>query len=115
MRTHPYLDLDPATAVETIDPEHRLGEVRGKRVLCLAGAGGRQSVAFSLRGARVTVLDISERMLQRDREAAAHRQLSIETIRGNMRDLSSFDPDSFNIVWQPYSLNFVPDVGTVFW
>lgn len=109
-----YLDLDAATAIEKIDPEHRLGELDGKRVPCLAGGGGRQSVAFAILGASVTVLDVSSRMLQRGRVAAADYQLSIETMQGDMRDLSLFGPASFNIVWQPYSLNFVPDVRAVF-
>lgn len=31
-----------------------------------------------------------------------------------MRDLSCFAQDSFDIVWHPYSLNFVPDCREVF-
>jgi hypothetical protein len=31
-----------------------------------------------------------------------------------MRDLSIFNNDMFDIVWQPYSLNFVPDAKVVF-
>jgi SAM-dependent methyltransferase len=31
-----------------------------------------------------------------------------------MRDLSRFDEDAFDIVWHPYSLNFVPDARVVF-
>ncbi len=110
----PYLDLDPATAIEKIDPEHRLGELDGRRVLGLAGGGGRQAVTFAMLGTSVTVRDVSSRMLQRDREAAACHKLSIETVQGDMRDLSLFGPASFDIVWQPYSLNFVPDAQAVY-
>ena len=49
--TRPYLDLDAASARERLDPHGRLGDVVGKRVLCLAGGGGRQSAAFALLGA----------------------------------------------------------------
>ena len=31
-----------------------------------------------------------------------------------MRDLSRFDDDAFDFVWQPYSINFVPDYAPVF-
>ncbi len=110
----PYLDLDAATAIEKIDPKHRLGDLDGRRVLCLAGGGGRQSVAFAMLGASVTVLDVSSRMLQRDREAAAEHKPTIETMQGDMCDLSLSGPANFDIVWQPYSLNFVPDVRAVF-
>ncbi len=112
--TRPYLDLDESSARRKIDPEGRLGEIRGKDILCLAGGGGRQSVAFALLGATVTVVDLSEEQLQRDRDAAAHYHVSLKTMQSDMRDLSLLSPKSFDIVWQPYSLNFVPDARVVF-
>jgi len=112
--TRPYLDLDPATARERLDPDHRLGELAGKTILLLAGGGGQQSVAFALLGATVTVIDLSEDQLARDREAAAHYQTHITTLQGDMRDLSPLSAAAFDIVWQPYSLNFVPSARHVF-
>jgi len=35
-------------------------------------------------------------------------------VQGDMRDLSSFPDAAFDIVWHPYSINFVPDVRVVF-
>jgi hypothetical protein len=46
--TRPQLDLDEAAARARVDPEGRLGDVRGKRVLCLASGGGQQSVGYPL-------------------------------------------------------------------
>jgi SAM-dependent methyltransferase len=112
--TRPKLTLDTQSAREYIDPKGNLGDVSGKSVLCLAGGGGQQSAAFALLGAHVTVLDISESQLARDREAAAHYGVYIETVHGDMRDLSCFQHNSFDIVWHPYSLNFVPDCRVVF-
>ncbi len=112
--SRPFLDLDETTARKVFDPEDRLGEVRGRNVLCLAAGGGQQSAAFGLMGANVTVLDLSETQLQRDREAATHYGLDIETHQGDMRDLSRFEPGAFDIVWQAHSINFVPDVRVVF-
>jgi len=67
-----------------------------------------------LLGAIVTVVDLSEEQLQRDRQVAAHYQVPIQTLQGDMRDLSHLPAQGFDIVWQPYSLNFVPDAQIVF-
>jgi SAM-dependent methyltransferase len=112
--TRPTLDLDSVSARERLDPEGRLGNVAGKNVLCLACGGGQQSVAFALLGATVTVFDLSEAQLRRDAEAAAHYGVNIKIVQGDMRDLSCFGTAAFDIVYQAYSLGFVPDVGTVF-
>ena len=112
--TRPALDMDAAAARERIDPEGVLGEVAGRRVLCLASGGGQQSAAFALLGARVTVFDLSVEQLERDRLAAAHYGLEIETLQGDMRDLSRFDESLFDIVYHAHSLNFVPDARAVF-
>ena len=108
------MNLDVASARAKLDPHGRLSEITGKAVLCLAGGGGQQSAAFALLGATVTVVDLSEEQLQRDREVAAHYQVPIQTLQGDMRDLSPLPTQGFDIVWQPYSLNFVPDPHLVF-
>src|SRR5438876_2531692 len=93
--TRPRLDLTPESARELADPDGGgLGAIAGKQVLCLAGGGGQQSAAFALLGAQVTVLDLSPAQLERDREAAAHYQLTIKIEQGDMRDLGRFSPDS---------------------
>lgn len=112
--TRPYLDLTPETARGRLDPTGRLPEVAGWRVLCLAGGGGQQSAAFGLLGAEVTVLDLSTGQLERDQIAARHYRLSIQTEAGDMRDLSRFATESFDLVWHAYSLNFIPDARVVF-
>ena len=112
--TRPKLDLDARSAQELIDPEGRLGAVAGKDVLCLACGGGQQSVAFALLGSRVTVVDLSEAQLQRDRGAAAHYGVHLTLLQGDMRDLSALAEASFDIVYHAYSLGFVPDARMVF-
>ena len=112
--SRPFLDLNESSARNVFDVENRLGDVKGKDVLCLAAGGGQQSAAFGLMGANVTVLDLSETQLQRDQEAAAHYGLEIETLQGDMRDLSRLESGAFDIVWQAHSINFVPDVREVF-
>lgn len=95
-------------------PAEWLGDLRGKRVLCLAGAGGLQAPMLACAGADVTVLDLSERMLDKDREVAAREGLDIRIEHGNMCDLSRFADESFDLVLNPPSLFYVPDVTPVF-
>ena len=95
-------------------PASWLGELRDKRVLCLAGAGGLQAPLLACAGAEVTVLDLSQRMLDRDREIAAREKLSICIEHGNMCDLSRFADETFDLVLNPPSLFYVPDVMPVF-
>jgi SAM-dependent methyltransferase len=112
--TRPYLDFTHQEAETYIYRYGILKDVAQKRVLCLAGGGGQDSVAFGLLGAEVTVLDLSDEQLARDRLAADQHGLEINTLQGDMRDLSAFADDQFDIVWQPYSINFVPGVDPVF-
>ncbi|TMR98355.1 class I SAM-dependent methyltransferase [Nonomuraea basaltis] len=114
--TRPMLDLDAekAQAYLGLDRLGIPGDLAGRKVLCLAGGGGQQSAAFALLGADVTVFDISSGQLERDRSAAEHYGVGIRTIQGDMRDLSALDDSSFDLVWHPYSLTFVPDSRIVF-
>jgi SAM-dependent methyltransferase len=112
--SRPALDLDQLRARQLIDPHGLIDRVAGLRVLCLASGGGQQSAAFGLLGAHVTVFDLSETQLERDRAAAAHYGLTIRVQQGDMRDLSVLAPSSFDVVAQPHSINFVPDAVRVF-
>jgi ubiquinone/menaquinone biosynthesis C-methylase UbiE len=108
--SQPMLDLDRISARRLIDPYDLAGDLEGRDVLCLASGGGQQSVACALLGAaQVTVFDLSPAQLARDREAAAHYGLSIRTVQGDMRDLSAFDDESFDLIWHAFSINFVPE------
>ena len=110
----PFLDFTREQAAKYIYRHGVLKDVNGKNVLCLASGGGQDSVAFGLLGAKVTVLDLSDVQLERDRQGAAHHGLSVVTIHGDMRDLSVFPDEAFDVVWQVYSVNFVPSVEPVF-
>lgn len=85
----------------------------GLPTLCLAGAGGQQGPVLAAAGAKVTVYDLSPRQLARDREVAQREGLEIETVEGDMRDLSSFADETFGLIVHPVSNCFVPDVRPV--
>jgi 2-polyprenyl-3-methyl-5-hydroxy-6-metoxy-1,4-benzoquinol methylase len=83
------LSLDPFSARHMIDPEGRLGNVASKDVLCLACGGGQQSIAFALLNANVTVFDLSEGQLNRDREAADRFNVDIKIVQDLLDQFSS--------------------------
>lgn len=88
--------------------------VVGLDVLCLASGGGWQSVLYAVAGANVTVFDLSPSMLKLDVQEAARRDLSIKVVEGSMDDLSAFESESFDIVHQPVSTCYVPDILAVY-
>ena len=126
--TIPWLDLDVALLrqyangereslpepLKGLGPACVFADVAGKDVLCLASGGGQQSAVFSLLGARVTVVDLTEGQLQGDREAAAHYGYEITTLQADMRDLGALDADTFDLVYQADSMAYVPDVREVY-
>lgn len=111
--SRPMLDLNATSARHVVDPHHVMGDVQGKDVLCLASGGGQQSVAFALLGANVTVVDFAQGQLNRDQEALDHYGLKATLVQGDMRDLSTFADDSFDLVWHAFSVNFIPDINPV--
>jgi SAM-dependent methyltransferase len=111
--SRPFLDLDARSARALLDPHRIMGHVKRRDVLCLASGGGQQSVAFALLGAQVTVYDLSETQLQRDREAAQQYGVRLRAVQGDMRNLRRFADRSFDVVWQAHSINFVPEARPV--
>ena len=88
-------------------------DLAGAAVLCLASGGGQQGPVLAAAGAAVTVLDNSPRQLGRDQEVAAREGLAVRTVLGDMRDLSVFPDASFDVVFNPVSNVFCPDLAPV--
>ena len=94
-------------------PREWFGDVRGRRILALASGGGQQGPVLAAAGARVTVLDASPTQLAQDRAVAAREGLEIETVEGDMADLGALPDATFDVVVNPCSTCFVPDVRPV--
>lgn len=113
--TTPAPDDDLRDPLGTTDPLGWLGgNVTGKRLLCLASGGGRQSALYAAAGAEVTVVDLSPEMLAIDRQVAAERGLNVRAIEASMDDLGALADASFDIVLQPVSTCYLPDVRAVY-
>ncbi|MCA8986136.1 MAG: class I SAM-dependent methyltransferase [Planctomycetaceae bacterium] len=95
-------------------PRSWFPELRGLDLLGLAAGGGQQAPVFAAAGANVTVLDNSPRQLNQDQMVAEREGLQITTILGDMRDLSGFTAESFDLVFNPCSVLFIPEVQSVF-
>jgi SAM-dependent methyltransferase len=91
-------------------PGEWLGDVAGRDVLCLAGGGGQQGPLLAAAGARVTVFDNSPGQLGQDRLVADRDGLQLTTMLGDMRSLNGLADESFDVVVNPCSAGFIPDV-----
>src|SRR5687767_7191926 len=94
--TRPATEDEFAEPLKALDPCGWLGgNVKGKRLLCLAAGGGRQSALYATAGAQVTVVDLSSEMLALDEKVARERSLSIRIVQASMDDLSPLADRSF--------------------
>ncbi|QEG21195.1 Sarcosine/dimethylglycine N-methyltransferase [Mariniblastus fucicola] len=101
--------ITPTKAV----PRDWLEPLDGKEILLLAGGGGQQSPILAALGAKVTVFDLSPRQLERDIEIAEREGFEIEAVSGDMADLSMFESERFDMVLNPCSVCYIPDVVPV--
>lgn len=104
--------LDPLSAID--DQGWLGGNVRGRRVLCLAAGGGKHGPLFAAAGADVTVVDLSGAMLELDRRVAAERGLTLKLVETSMDRLEMFGDAIFDIIIQPVSTCYVPDILAVY-
>lgn len=84
------------------------------KILCLASGGGQQGPLLAAAGAEVTVLDLSNKQLEQDKMVARREGLTIDTVKGNMCDLSMFDDEIFDIVFCPVSATYIENLEPLF-
>ena len=85
----------------------------GLNLLGLACGGGQQGPVFAALGANVTIFDNSPAQLDRDRQVAVREGLTLRIVEGDMRDLSAFSDEAFDLVFHPVSNVFCPEVRPV--
>ncbi len=91
-------------------PSEWFDGIPGKDVLCLASGGGQQAPLLAAAGYNVTSYDNSARQLAQDRFVAERERLAIETMQGDMADLSVFPDAGFDLVFHPISNLFAENV-----
>jgi SAM-dependent methyltransferase len=94
-------------------PREWFPNLEGAAVLCLASGGGQQGPLLAAAGAQVVVFDNSARQLGQDRLVAERDGLEIETIQGDMADLSCFGDEGFDLVFHPCSNCFSETIRPV--
>lgn len=85
-----------------------------KVVLCLASGGGQQVPGFASLGLDVTAVDLSPDQIRLDQEVAQKYGYKVEFIQGDMLDLSRLHGRKFDLVYQPISSCYVPDVRRLY-
>ena len=94
-------------------PKSWFPDFSGKPVLCLASGGGQQGPILAAAGGIVTTLDNSPMQLKRELEVAKREGLNINTVEGDMRDLSRFPDNYFTLIFHPVSNLFIPEIKSV--
>ncbi len=94
-------------------PREWFPPMQGLKILGLACGGGQQGPVFAAAGAEVTIFDNSPAQLGRDREVAGREGLDLRTVEGDMRDLSVFADESFDMVFHPVSNLFIHEIRPV--
>ncbi len=106
-------NLELRITTERTVPESWSKMLKDKSVLVLCGGGGQQTPLIAAYGADVTSLDISERQIEKDREALSRYSLEAKTIVGDVLSLP-FEDESFDAIVNPISLNFVSDLNKAY-
>ncbi|MDR1131273.1 MAG: GNAT family N-acetyltransferase [Oscillospiraceae bacterium] len=84
-------------------PRDWLPALRGTKVLGLACGGGQQMPIFTALGAECTVLDYSEKMLEKDRLVAEREGYYITVVRADMTKRLPFEDGIFDLIFHPVS------------
>lgn len=111
-----FVSRDPLAEIAGDDPSWRdpwlaSYEFEGRNVLCLAAGGGRQAPFYARAGAAVSVVDFSPEMLAIDESIARKSGLKIHTVCTGMDELGMFSDAQFDLVIQPVSTCYVPDLS----
>jgi SAM-dependent methyltransferase len=94
-------------------PREWFPPMKGLSILGLACGGGQQGPIFAAAGADVTIFDNSPAQLARDQEVAEREGLDLRTVEGDMRDLSVFADESFDLIFHPVSNLFIHEIRPV--
>lgn len=90
-----------------------LGDVQGKKLLDIGCGLGESSLYFAMKGAKVTALDVSPKMVELTLRNAKLHNLDIEGVVGTGESLNVPD-GSFDIVYAANVIHHIQDRGQVY-
>ena len=91
-------------------PKDWFCEMKGAEILGLASGGGQQMPIFAALGAKCTVLDYSEKQLQREKEVAERENYEIKLVKADMTEPLPFEDETFDLIFHPVSNCYIEDV-----
>lgn len=94
-------------------PKQWFCDLKGADILGLASGGGQQMPIFAALGAKCTVLDYSEKQLQREKEVADRENYDISLVKADMTKPLPFADESFDLIFHPVSNCYIEDVFPV--
>lgn len=94
-------------------PKEWFCEMKDAKILGLASGGGQQMPIFTALGAKCTVLDYSEKQLQKERLVAERENYEITLVRADMTQPLPFEDESFDLIFHPVSNCYIEDVFPV--
>ncbi|WP_437201186.1 class I SAM-dependent methyltransferase [Planctomicrobium sp. SH664] len=113
-QVEPWRPLPEDLLLTALDPWLQGIPLQGMEMLCLAAGGGTHAPLYAQAGARVTVVDFSAELLEIDEQIAGRYGLSLQTCRGDLRDLSCLPTQTFDLVLQPVSTCYVQELAPMY-
>ena len=105
-------DANPLPILEGAFLEQLLGEVRGFEVLDLGCGTGRHAIAMARRGARVTAVDFSDRMLERAKQKRGDANITFQVC--DLAGPLPFAAATFDLVLCALVLDHIADLESLF-
>lgn len=87
---------------------------KGCKILGLASGGGQQMPIFAALGADVTVLDYSDRQLEKEKMVSERENYHINIIKADMTEPLPFENDTFDLIFSPVSFVYVEKIEPIF-
>jgi ubiquinone/menaquinone biosynthesis C-methylase UbiE len=101
------------TALENKFILSKMGSLQGKRLLDIGAGLGESSVYFALKGAKVTVVDISPEMVATALRLGQKFGVQLEGIVSSVENLN-LPPETYDIIYAANTLHHVPDRASFF-
>jgi len=91
-------------------PKNWFADLKNKKLLGLACGGGQQMPVFSALGADCTVLDYSDKQLEKEKYVAERENYKINIIKADMTKILPFDNETFDIIFHPVSNVYIENI-----